>query len=108
MAGVFSTRDEKEFSQTLLWLNIDDDLSIDGKTVLFAALTGSLETTRTSSTLNDPLMRVTECRFVTRVFLLRLVQRLQDLPGGCYALWIRVILVSQHHNAQLLLGNKAI
>ncbi|CBJ47587.1 putative inhibitor of lysozyme [Erwinia amylovora ATCC 49946] len=43
MAGVFSTRDEKEFSQTLLWLNIDDDLSIDGKTVLFAALTGSLE-----------------------------------------------------------------
>lgn len=43
MAGVFSTVDEKAFSQTLIWLNIDDDLSIDGKTVLFAALTGSLD-----------------------------------------------------------------
>ncbi|ADP11357.1 Inhibitor of vertebrate lysozyme precursor [Erwinia sp. Ejp617] len=43
MAGVFSTRDDKASSQTLIWLNMDDDLSIDGKTVLLAALTGSLE-----------------------------------------------------------------
>ncbi|EOQ1650832.1 Ivy family C-type lysozyme inhibitor, partial [Escherichia coli] len=27
----------------LTWLNVNDALSIDGKTVLFAALTGSLE-----------------------------------------------------------------
>ncbi|HFU4245985.1 TPA: hypothetical protein ACH5ZM_003785, partial [Escherichia coli] len=29
--------------QKLTWLNVNDALSIDGKTVLFAALTGSLE-----------------------------------------------------------------
>ena len=30
-------------NQKLTWLNVNDALSIDGKTVLFAALTGSLE-----------------------------------------------------------------
>ena len=43
MAGVFSSSDEKNNTQDLLWFNISDDLSIDGKTVLFAAITGSLE-----------------------------------------------------------------
>lgn len=42
MAGVFSVSDERELSQKLIWLNISDDLSIDGKTVLLASLTGSL------------------------------------------------------------------
>lgn len=43
LAGVFSTNDEKDDSQKLQWLNIPDELSIDGKTILFAALTGSLD-----------------------------------------------------------------
>jgi hypothetical protein len=43
LAGVLSTIDEKGMNQKLLWLNIPDNLSIDGKTTLFAALTGSLE-----------------------------------------------------------------
>lgn len=43
IAGVFSTVDEKTGNEKLQWLNIPDDLSIDGKTVLFAALTGSLD-----------------------------------------------------------------
>lgn len=43
MAGVFSSSDEKNNTQDLLWFNVNDDLSIDGKTVLFAAITGSLE-----------------------------------------------------------------
>ncbi|MEJ3975655.1 Ivy family c-type lysozyme inhibitor [Providencia rettgeri] len=43
IAGVFSSNDEKNNTEDLLWFNITDDLSIDGKTVLFAALTGSLE-----------------------------------------------------------------
>lgn len=43
LAGVFSTLDEQSVQQKLTWLNISDDLSIDGKTVLFAALTGSLD-----------------------------------------------------------------
>ncbi|UXM94611.1 Ivy family C-type lysozyme inhibitor [Bartonella sp. HY329] len=43
LAGVFSTNDEKDGSQKLQWLNIPDELSIDGKTILFAALTGSLD-----------------------------------------------------------------
>lgn len=43
LAGVFSTLDEQSVHQELTWLNISDDLSIDGKTVLFAALTGSLD-----------------------------------------------------------------
>lgn len=43
IAGVFSSADEKTGNEKLQWLNIPDDLSIDGKTVLLAALTGSLE-----------------------------------------------------------------
>ena len=43
LAGVFSSIEEKTGSEKLQWLNIPDDLSIDGKTVLFAALTGSLD-----------------------------------------------------------------
>ncbi len=43
MGGVFSKIDEKQNKQNLTWFNINDDLSIDGKTVLFAALTGSLD-----------------------------------------------------------------
>lgn len=43
IAGVFSTNDDKDGSQKLQWLNIPDELSIDGKTILFAALTGSLD-----------------------------------------------------------------
>lgn len=43
MTGVFSTIDEKTSQEKLSWLNINDALSIDGKTVLFAALSGSLE-----------------------------------------------------------------
>ncbi|XNM58361.1 Ivy family c-type lysozyme inhibitor [Escherichia coli] len=33
----------KRRKEKLTWLNVNDALSIDGKTVLFAALTGSLE-----------------------------------------------------------------
>lgn len=43
LAGVFSELDEQAVHQKLTWLNISDSLSIDGKTVLFAALTGSLD-----------------------------------------------------------------
>ncbi|ECV2308157.1 C-lysozyme inhibitor [Salmonella enterica subsp. enterica serovar Javiana] len=43
LAGVFSSVDETTGNEKLQWLNIPDDLSIDGKTVLFAALTGSLD-----------------------------------------------------------------
>lgn len=43
LAGVLSTSSEEEMSQKLRWLNIPDELSIDGKTALFAALTGSLD-----------------------------------------------------------------
>lgn len=43
MSGLFSTVDEKTAQEKLTWLNVSDDLSIDGKTVLFAALSGSLE-----------------------------------------------------------------
>lgn len=43
LAGVFSQLDEQAVQQKLTWLNINDNLSIDGKTVLFAALTGSLD-----------------------------------------------------------------
>ncbi len=43
IAGVFSSVEEKTGNEKLQWLNIPDDLSIDGKTVLFAALTGSLD-----------------------------------------------------------------
>ncbi len=41
MTGLFSTIDEKTSQEKLTWLNVNDALSIDGKTVLFAALTGS-------------------------------------------------------------------
>ncbi|HGF2559028.1 TPA: C-lysozyme inhibitor, partial [Escherichia coli] len=40
---LFSTIDEKTSQEKLTWLNVNDALSIYGKTVLFAALTGSLE-----------------------------------------------------------------
>ncbi len=43
MSGVFSSVEEKNASEKLLWLNIPDDLSIDGKTILYASLTGSLD-----------------------------------------------------------------
>ena len=43
MSGVFSTVNEKTTQEKLTWLNVSDALSIDGKTVLFAALSGSLE-----------------------------------------------------------------
>lgn len=43
IAGVFSSVDEKTGNEKLQWLNIPDDLSIDGKTVLLASLTGSLD-----------------------------------------------------------------
>ena len=43
MSGVFSSVDSRDGSQTLRWMNIPDELSVDGRTVLFAALTGSLE-----------------------------------------------------------------
>ncbi|WP_058912019.1 Ivy family C-type lysozyme inhibitor [Entomohabitans teleogrylli] len=42
LSGVFSTVNDEKGSETLQWLNISDELSIDGKTVLFAALSGSL------------------------------------------------------------------
>ncbi|WP_241613707.1 Ivy family C-type lysozyme inhibitor [Rosenbergiella epipactidis] len=43
IAGVFSSVEEKTGDEKLQWLNIPDDLSIDGKTVLFASLTGSID-----------------------------------------------------------------
>lgn len=43
IAGVFSSVDDKTGNEKLQWLNIPDDLSIDGRTVLLAALTGSLD-----------------------------------------------------------------
>jgi len=43
MAGVYSTVKEQSGAERLVWMNAGDKLSIDGKTVLFAALTGSLE-----------------------------------------------------------------
>ena len=43
MAGLYSKVDEKNNAEKLSWLNVPDGLSIDGKTVLYAALSGSLE-----------------------------------------------------------------
>ncbi|HHP7837633.1 TPA: Ivy family C-type lysozyme inhibitor [Serratia marcescens] len=43
IAGVFSSVEEKTGNEKLQWLSIPDELSIDGKTVLLAALTGSLD-----------------------------------------------------------------
>ncbi len=42
MSGVYSVVDEKT-DREADWLNVSDALSIDGKTVLFAALSGSLD-----------------------------------------------------------------
>ena len=43
LSGVYSVVDEKTDQEKLTWLNVSDALSIDGKTVLFAALSGSLD-----------------------------------------------------------------
>lgn len=43
MSGVFSKQTAEANQQNLVWLNSGSDISIDGKTVLFAALSGSLE-----------------------------------------------------------------
>nr|WP_315298737.1 Ivy family C-type lysozyme inhibitor [Raoultella terrigena] len=43
MSGVFSSTAENGAEQQLRWLNVPDELTIDGKTVLFAALSGSLD-----------------------------------------------------------------
>ncbi len=43
MSGLYVQNNEKNHRETLQWLNISDELSIDGKTVLYAAITGSLE-----------------------------------------------------------------
>lgn len=42
-SDVFAVMDEKTSQENLTWLNVSNALSIDGKTVLFAALSGSLE-----------------------------------------------------------------
>lgn len=42
MTGVFAKNTERDTLQKLVWLKVPDDLSIDGKTVLFATLTGTL------------------------------------------------------------------
>lgn len=43
MSGLYATANDKTDKESLTWLNINDALSIDGKTVLYAALSGSLE-----------------------------------------------------------------
>lgn len=43
MSGVLSVVNENTAQEKLTWMNVSDALSIDGKTVLFAALSGSLE-----------------------------------------------------------------
>ncbi|WP_260862689.1 Ivy family C-type lysozyme inhibitor [Citrobacter sp. Marseille-Q6884] len=43
MSGVLSVVNENTTQEKLTWMNVSDALSIDGKTVLFAALSGSLE-----------------------------------------------------------------
>lgn len=43
MFGVFSKHSAEGNQQILQWLNSESDIPIDGKTVLFAALSGSLE-----------------------------------------------------------------
>ncbi len=43
LAGVFSSVEDTTGNEKIQWLNIPDDLSIDGKTVLLASLTGSLD-----------------------------------------------------------------
>lgn len=53
MTGLFSTIDEKTSQEKLTGLNVNDALSIDGKTVLFAALTGNWKTIRMALILNN-------------------------------------------------------
>jgi hypothetical protein len=43
MAGVLAKNTEHETQQKLIWLNVPDSLSIDGKTVLYATLTGAID-----------------------------------------------------------------
>ncbi|WP_343710805.1 Ivy family C-type lysozyme inhibitor [Enterobacter sp.] len=43
MSAVFSKQSEEGYQQNLVWLNSRSDISIDGRTVLFAALSGSLQ-----------------------------------------------------------------
>lgn len=43
MSGLWLRNDEKNQRETLRWLNLNNALSIDGKTVLYAAMTGSLD-----------------------------------------------------------------
>ncbi|KGI63992.1 C-lysozyme inhibitor [Enterobacter sp. UCD-UG_FMILLET] len=43
MSAVFSKQSEEGYQQNLVWLNSGSDISIDGRTVLFAALSGSLQ-----------------------------------------------------------------
>lgn len=43
LSGVISTTDDREENQHLIWLNVPDNLTIDGKTALFSALSGSLD-----------------------------------------------------------------
>ncbi|MBT0724147.1 C-lysozyme inhibitor [Rosenbergiella sp. S61] len=42
MSGLYLQANEKLHRETLQWLNVSDELSIDGKTILYAATTGSL------------------------------------------------------------------
>lgn len=42
MTGVFAKNTGRDTQQKLVWLNVPSELTIDGKTVLFATLTGSL------------------------------------------------------------------
>ncbi|WP_232461559.1 Ivy family c-type lysozyme inhibitor [Tatumella citrea] len=42
MSGLWSRVDEKNHKEQLRWLNISDKFSVDGKTVLYAAISGSL------------------------------------------------------------------
>ncbi|WP_241571620.1 Ivy family c-type lysozyme inhibitor [Rosenbergiella nectarea] len=42
MSGLYLQTNEKSHRETLQWLNVSDELSIDGKTILYAATTGSL------------------------------------------------------------------
>ena len=43
MSAVFSKQSEDGYQQNLVWLNSGSDITIDGRTVLFAALSGSLQ-----------------------------------------------------------------
>ncbi|QNT79118.1 Ivy family c-type lysozyme inhibitor [Entomobacter blattae] len=43
ISGVFSSYSEKSNTQNLKWINITPEDNLDGQTVLFSALSGSLE-----------------------------------------------------------------